>query len=87
MKELFPKTIDKLTKPTCEMKQIKHPTGKLCFYHGWNLTHNSRNCAAMKNDSKYTDDQKDFVIILPDHNLMVGNLKCNVQCAKGVKPK
>ena len=44
------------------MKQIKHPTGKLCFYHGLNLTHNFRNCAAMKNDPKYTDDQKNLLV-------------------------
>ena len=68
-------------------KPRKLKFGRLCFYHGWNSTHDSTMCALMRNDPKYTANQKAFTEIPPGHNLMVDNLKCNVQCAKGIKPK
>jgi hypothetical protein len=68
-------------------KPPKLKEGMLCFYHGWNSTHDSTMCALMRNDPKYTADQKSFMKIPPGHNLMVDNLKCNVHCAKGIKPK
>jgi hypothetical protein len=68
-------------------KPPKLREGMLCFYHGWNSTHDSTMCALMRNDPKYTADQKAFTKVPPGHNLMIDNLKCNVQCAKGIKPK
>jgi hypothetical protein len=68
-------------------KPPKLKFGRLCFYHGWNSTHDSNMCALMRNDPKYTANQKAFTEIPPGHNLMVYNLKCNVQCARGIKPK
>ena len=68
-------------------KPPKLKFGRLCFYHGWNSTHDSTMCALMRNDPKYTADQKAFIEVPPGHNLMIDNLKCNVNCARGVKPK
>jgi len=68
-------------------KTPKSRFGKLCFYHGWNSTYDSNICAVMRNDPKYTANQKAFTEIPPGHDLMVDKVKCNVQCARGVKPK
>jgi hypothetical protein len=68
-------------------KTPKSKFGKLCFYHGWNSTHDSNICAVMRNDPKYTANQKAFTEIPPGHDLMVDKVKCNVQCARGIKPK
>ena len=68
-------------------KPPKLKFGRLCFYHGWNFTHDSTMCALMRNDPKYTADQKAFTKVPLDHNLMIDNLKCNVNCARGIKPK
>jgi hypothetical protein len=32
--------------------------GKICFHHGWNLTHTSPMCLPMRNNPNYTDNQR-----------------------------
>jgi hypothetical protein len=61
--------------------------GILCFYHGWNSTHDSTMCALMRNDPKFTANQRAYTEIPPNHDLMVDRVKCNVHCARGIKPK
>jgi len=68
-------------------KPPKLKEGMLCFYHGWNSTHDSTMCALMRNDPKFTANQRAYTEIPPNHDLMVDKVKCNVHCARGIKPK
>ena len=65
----------------------KHPVvGKLCFYHGWNKSHDSTQCKSMIHDLNFTAAQKAFVKIPKNKNVVIDGVQCNVRCAQGVVP-
>lgn len=67
-------------------KQKPPVVGKLCFFHGWNKSHDSTQCKRMINDSKYTAAQKAFIKIPKNRNVIVDGVQCNVVCGQGVVP-
>ena len=60
--------------------------GKLCFFHGWNPSHNSVSCKLMAGDPKFTPAQRAFTAIPAGHNLMIDGIKCCIKCSKGAVP-
>ena len=60
--------------------------GKLCFFHGWNPSHNSIGCKVMAGNPKFTPAQKAFIAIPAGHNLVVDRVKCCIKCSKGAVP-
>ena len=70
-----------------EAKKSKTPVeGKLCFFHGWNRSHDSSQCTRMKKDPKFTAAQKSFVKIPRSKNVVIDGVQCNLKCAEGVVP-
>ena len=70
-----------------EAKKSKTPVeGKLCFFHGWNKSHDSSQCTRMKKDPKFTAAQKSFVKIPRSKNVVIDGVQCNLNCAEGVVP-
>jgi hypothetical protein len=53
--------------PTNALPAAQPPTvlGKLCFFHGWNLTHDSLRCSVMRNEPSFTLAQKRLVAYAP----------------------
>lgn len=68
------------------IKQKPPVVGKLCFFHGWNRSHDSTQCKRMINDPKYTAAQKAFIKIPKNRNVIVDGVQCNVICGQGVVP-
>jgi len=72
---------------TAHPKPPKLPViGKLCFFHGWNPSHNSINCKLMAGDPKFTPAQRAFTAVPAGHNLLIDGIKCCIKCSKGVVP-
>ena len=68
------------------VKEKPPVVGKLCFFHGWNKSHDSTQCKRMIHDSKYTAAQKAFIKIPRNKNVVIDGVQCNVACGQGVVP-